>query len=49
MDTFCKFDLVRNHEIANNSTTADAKEKINTVLITFEFLEIFDARLYRLK
>jgi hypothetical protein len=29
-DMFSKFYLVKNHKIANNSTTAEAREKIST-------------------
>jgi hypothetical protein len=37
-DMFCNFYLVRNHKIAQNSTTTKAREKIRTDL---EFLRIF--------
>ncbi len=38
---FCNFYLVKNHKIANNSTTTKAIEKISTYL---ESLKIFDTR-----
>jgi len=34
---FCNFCFVKNHKIANNSTTAEAEEKINTDLESLEF------------
>jgi hypothetical protein len=36
-DVFCNFNLVKNHEIANNSTTTEAREKISTDLESSEF------------
>ncbi len=40
-DMFCKFYLVKNHKIANNSATTEAREKISTHLESLEF-RIFD-------
>jgi hypothetical protein len=37
-EMFCKFYLVKNHKIANNSATTEAREKISNYL---EFLEFF--------
>jgi hypothetical protein len=34
---FCNFYLVKNHKIANNSTTTKAREKISTDLESLEF------------
>jgi hypothetical protein len=36
MDNFCNFYLVKNMQIGNNSTTADARVKINTDLESSE-------------
>jgi len=39
-DTFCNFNLVKNHNIANkinNSLTTEAREKISTYLESLEF------------
>jgi hypothetical protein len=36
-DMFCNFNLVKNHKIAKNSTTAKATEKISTDLKSLEF------------
>jgi hypothetical protein len=36
-DMFCKFYLVKNHRIANNSITNKAREKISTGLEYSEF------------
>ncbi len=38
-DMFCKFYLLNNHKIANNSTTTEAGEKISTGI--FRILEGF--------
>ncbi len=35
-DIFCNFYLVKNHKIANNSATAEAREKISTYLESLE-------------
>jgi hypothetical protein len=37
-EMFCKFYLVKDHKIANNSATTEAREKISNYL---EFLEFF--------
>ncbi len=37
-DMFCNFYLVKIHQIANNSTTTKAREKISTDLESLEFL-----------
>ncbi len=34
---FCPFYLLKSHKIANNSTTAEAKEKISAGLESLEF------------
>jgi hypothetical protein len=36
-DMLCNFYLVKNHKIAQNSTTTQAREKISTDLETTEF------------
>jgi hypothetical protein len=36
-DLFCNFYLVKNHKIANNSATTEAREKISTYLESLEF------------
>jgi hypothetical protein len=36
-DMFCNFYLVKNHNIANNSATTEAGEKISTYLESLEF------------
>jgi hypothetical protein len=36
-DMFCDFYLVKNHKIANNSATTEAREKISTDLKSLEF------------
>ncbi len=38
---FSDFYLVKNHKIANNSTTMKARERITTNLESLEFLETF--------
>jgi hypothetical protein len=35
-DMFCNFYLVKNHKIANNSATTEAREKISTYLESLE-------------
>jgi hypothetical protein len=47
-DMFCNFYLVKNHKIANNSTTTKAREKIRTDLESFE-LNFFDVCLTKFK
>ncbi len=42
-DMFCKFHLVKNHKIANNSATTEAREKIRTYLESLELKKLFDA------
>jgi hypothetical protein len=42
---FCDFYLVRNHEIANNSTTTKAREKIRADLESSTFCKFFDVGL----
>jgi len=46
---FCHFYLVKNHQIADNSATAEAKEKISKQLESLEFERIFDACLTKLE
>ncbi len=41
-DKFCNFYLVKNHKIANNSATTEAREKISTYLESLEFWKNFD-------
>ncbi len=41
-DMFCNFYLVKNHKIANNSATTEAREKISTDLESLEFQKFFD-------
>jgi hypothetical protein len=36
-DMFCNFYLAKNYKIANNSTTAKAREKLSTDLESFKF------------
>jgi hypothetical protein len=36
-DMFCDFYLVKNHKIAENSTTTEAREKISAGLESIEF------------
>jgi hypothetical protein len=40
-DMFCNFYLVKNHKIANNSATAEAREKNTCILKILRILEIF--------
>ena len=42
-DMFCNFYLVKNHEIAKNSTATKTREKISTDLESLEFKNFFDA------
>ncbi len=42
-DMFCNFYLVKNHKIANNSATAEARERISTYLEYLEFKKFFEA------
>jgi hypothetical protein len=37
---FCNFCLVKNHKIADNSTTTKAGEKITTYLESLEFFDV---------
>jgi hypothetical protein len=41
-DMFYNFYLVKNHKIANNSATIEAREKITTHLESLKFQKIFD-------
>jgi hypothetical protein len=41
-DMLCNFYLVKNHKIANNSATTEAREKISTYLNSLEFEKCFD-------
>jgi len=41
-DMFCNFYLVKNHKIANNSATTEAREKTSTYLESLEFKKFFD-------
>ncbi len=42
---FSSFYLVKNHKIADNSATTDAREKIITYLESLEFKKILDTHL----
>ncbi len=46
---FCSFYLVKNHKIANNSTTTKAREKIGTYLEFLVFYNLFDVCLTKFK
>jgi hypothetical protein len=39
-DMFCNFYLVKNREIAKNSTATTAREKISTYLESLEFFDV---------
>jgi len=39
---FCNFYLVKNHKIANNSATTEARDKISADLDPVEFMNCFD-------
>jgi hypothetical protein len=39
---FCNFYLVKNHKIADNAATTEAREKISTYLESVEFKKNFD-------
>ncbi len=39
---FYSFYLLRNHKVANNSATTEAREKISTFLECLEFMKYFD-------
>jgi hypothetical protein len=39
-DMFSKFYLAKNHQIANNSATTEAREKISTDLESLEFFDV---------
>ncbi len=39
---FCNFYLVKNHKIANNLSTTEARAKLSTDLESFEFQKFFD-------
>jgi hypothetical protein len=42
---FCNFYLVKNHKIADNSATTEAREKICTYLESLEFSKFVGVRL----
>ncbi len=43
-DVICNFSVVKNHKIANNAATTEAREKINADLESFELKkQCFDA------
>ncbi len=48
-DMLCDFYLVKNHKIANNSATTEAREKISTDLNTLEFEKFFDVCLTKIE
>jgi hypothetical protein len=48
-DMFCNFYLVKNHQIANNSTTTKASKKISADLESLEFYKFFDVHLTKFK
>ncbi len=39
---FCNFYLVKNHKIANNSATTEAREKVTTYLQSVQFKKFFN-------
>jgi hypothetical protein len=39
---FCNFYLVKNHKIADNSATTQAREKMSTLLESLEFKKNFE-------
>jgi hypothetical protein len=41
-DMFHNFYLVKNHKIANNSSTTEARAKLSTDLESFEFQKFFE-------
>jgi len=45
----CNFYLVKNHKIAQNSTTTKAREKTSTDLESLEFYKFFDVCLTKFK
>ncbi len=45
----CNFYVVKNHKIANNSATTEAREKISTDLNTLEFEKLFDVCLTKIE
>jgi hypothetical protein len=40
-DMFCNFHLAKNHKIAINLATTEAREKISTLFLILRILEIF--------
>jgi hypothetical protein len=48
-DMFCNFYLVKNHKIANNSTTNKARLKISTYLESLEFQKCIEVYLTKFK
>jgi hypothetical protein len=46
---YFNFYLAKNHKIANNSTTTEAREKTNTYLVSLEFYNSFDVGLTTFK
>ncbi len=42
VDMFCNFCLVKNHKIADNSTTTEAREKVRKDLESLEFYKFVD-------
>jgi len=46
-DMFCNFYLVKNHKIADNSTTTKVREKISTDLDSLEFLECMFDKIFK--
>ncbi len=48
-DMFYNFYLAKNHKIAKNSTTTNARGKISTALESLEFWKFFEVYLTKLK
>ncbi len=46
---FCNFYLVKNHKIANNSTTTEAREKVRKDLESLEFYKFADVGFTKFK
>jgi hypothetical protein len=48
-DMFCKFYLMKNHKIADDSATTEAREKISAYLESLEFYKFLDICLAKFK
>jgi hypothetical protein len=49
IDMFCNFHLVKNHKIADNSTTTEAREKVRKDLEYLEFYKFADVGFTKFK